>query len=285
MGNLINWTLPPTEAGWTTTYIETSDDQILWGALSSQSINDNTYYDETGGVNTYYRIRFYNSTSHAYSNYSNIIRGSLITTTYCTPEDVQRQLQIDNLGGEGRSKPTRTDIIEIIKEAEDEIDKTTGHAWREKTSIEYKTLSNYHSHEKPLYLKHRSVKTFDSEKGDKIEIWNGSEWEDYLTAKTEGRNNDYWIDYEEGIIYINNSITIYPNGIKITYRYGETTIPNDIRKATSLMAAMMILDTNDRTIMVPEGTQFNSYTTRLERMKEKIDEILQNHSEITFINP
>ena len=285
MGNLINWTLPPTEAGWTTTYIETSDDQILWGALSNQSINDNTYYDETGGVNTYYRIRFYNSTSHAYSNYSNIIQGSLITTTYCTPEDVQRQLQIDMLGGEGRSKPTRADIIEIIKEAEDDIDKTTGHAWREKTSTEYKTLSNYSLHEKPIYLKHRSIKTFDSTEGDKIEVWNGSEWEDYLTAKTEGRDNDYWIDYEEGIIYINNSITIYPNGVKITYRYGETTIPNDIRKATSLMAAMMILDTNDRTIMVPEGTQFNSYSSRLERMKEKIDEILQNHSEITFINP
>jgi hypothetical protein len=287
MGNIIKWALPPTEAGWTTTYIESSSDQITWTALANQSINDNTYYDETGGSATYYRLRFYNSTSHAYSGYSNITQGEIKTTTYCTPEDVQRQLQINDLGGAGRSKPEREDVMEFILEAEEDINKATGHSWKSETI----TDEIYSPEESdngeigiPIYLKHRKIRTLSSALGDKLEVWDGSTWNDWLTDASyiEGRNGDYWLDYNKGILWIRYTY-IYESGVRLTYRFGETTVPKDIRTVASLMAAMQILDTNDRTIMVPEGTQFNSYSSRLERMQVKIDEILSNHVEVNIL--
>jgi hypothetical protein len=288
MGNIIKWALPPTEAGWTLTYIESSSDQLTWTALANQAIADNTYYDESGGSATYYRIRFYNGTSLVYSGYSNIIQGSIITTTYCTPEDVQRQLQINDLGGDGRSKPTREDVMEFILEAEEDVNRATGHSWKSETVIDeiYSPEENINDFEIgiPIYLKHRKIRTLTEASGDKIEIWDGSTWTDWVasTSYTEGRNNDYWLDYNKGILWIRHAY-LYESGVRLTYRYGETTVPKDIRTVTSLMAAMQILDTNDRTLMVPEGTQFNSYSSRLERMQVKIDEILSNHVEVNII--
>jgi hypothetical protein len=288
MGNVVKWSLPATEAGWTKTYIESSTDQITWVVLTNQAIADNTYYDENGGSNTYYRIRFYNETSLVYSGYSNIAAGELKTTTYCTPEDVQRVLQIDDLGGIGRSKPTRDDIIDFILDAEEEINRLTKHSWKSTTITDeiYSTNANYvEGSGFPIPLNHRKIKTLTEASGDKLEIWDGSEWTDLIssTSYTEGRDADYWLDYEQGILYIKDFHTIYENGIRLTYRYGETIVPKTIRNACSLLAGIQILDTNDRTVMVPEGVQYNSYTTRITRMQEKVDKILESYTEFNLI--
>ena len=186
MGNIIKWALPPTEAGWTLTYIESSSDQLTWTALANQAIADNTYYDEAGGSATYYKIRFYNGTSLVYSGYSNIIQGSIITTNYCTPEDVQRQLQIDDLGGDGRSKPTREDVMEFILEAEEDVNRATGHSWKSETVTDeiYSPEENINDFEIgiPIYLKHRKIRTLTEASGDKIEIWDGSTWTDWVAS-------------------------------------------------------------------------------------------------------
>ena len=77
------------------------------------------------------------------------------------------------------TKPSLNTIIDWIFEAEDYIDNQTNHSWRE-TII----TNEYHDIPKrtlggrerwwtglPIYLKHRSIRSFDTSKGDKLGIW------------------------------------------------------------------------------------------------------------------
>ena len=291
MSNLLEWALPPSESDWTNALIERATSSSgPWTQIESQSASDNTYYDESGGTNNYYRIRFYNSDSGAYSSYSNILEPDSITVYYCQANDVARTLQVDEFGGEGETKPSLNDIEEWIREAQDDIDSTTHNAWRTVTvSNEYHDI-NQLSYEEgcgwPIYLKHRNIKSLDTSEGDKIEIWDGSDWVDWVASSdyTEGRDEDYWVDYEQGILYITNNVWSYlRKGVRLTYRFGNTTVTKDIRNACAMMVAIKVLETNDRTIVVPDGTERNvSYSSRINRMQDKIDNILAKHSEVQF---
>jgi len=76
---------------------------------------------------------------------------------------------------------------------------------------------------------HRNVKQLSINNGDELLIFDGSQWENYLTTKTEGRDKDYWLDYERGILYIFTYFRV-PFDVVISYRYGgaSETLSSDI---------------------------------------------------------
>jgi len=200
-----------------------------------------------------------------------------MATTYCTHGDVSNFLAISAFSGS--TIPTSTTVEDRINEAEDYIELLTGRAWQSKTvsneyheiDLEYERMTGI-----PVFLNHRYVKTLASGSGDKLEIWDGSSWADWLTdsSRTEGRNNDYWLRYEDGVLYIKNW-SRYPKGVRLTYRYGETTVPKSIKKAAILLTAIDLVSSDDRSVQLPEGTSQLDYAQKIEKWEQQTKKLLE----------
>jgi hypothetical protein len=206
--------------------------------------------------------------------------------TYCTADDVRRILQTD-FKFSSESLPSNSDVEASIEEAEDEIDQETQHSWRTTTvTDDFYDIPLDAWREGvgiPIFLKHRNVKDLDSDQGDSLEIWDGSSYEDWLSTMTEGRNNDYWVDNTMGILYLRRFWRFYrERAVKISYRYGESSVPKDIRKACAILTAIDFIMNDDRSAALNEtGDPMRvSHTERVEFMKKRVDRILKNRREI-----
>jgi hypothetical protein len=216
-----------------------------------------------------------------------------MTAIYAGTGDVRRILQT-TFPFSGTSFPTDDNVIATIEDVQDEIDHITKHAWREKTvtneffdfSKEYPVNYLHLDPGIPIFLRHREVREMGTASGDKLEIWDGgTAYTDYVATKTKGRNNDFWLDTERGILYVK---IIYPfftqKAAKITYRYGASVVPKDIRRATSYMVAIELLQNDINTnILGDTGQPQLDYATRINQMQAKVDKILKNRSEIIVI--
>jgi hypothetical protein len=163
-----------------------------------------------------------------------------MATTYASADDVANALGFPTGYFTEISTPTTAIIEKYINRAEDKIDLATGHAWRSVTiTNEYPRPSSIYRYGTGIRMKlvHRSIVTLD-----KLEIWDGSDWVDYVATKIEGRNADYWFDPESGIVYILNLFRLWPHGVKVSYTFGETTVPGDIAECATFMAALTILN-------------------------------------------
>lgn len=196
-----------------------------------------------------------------------------MATDYATPSDVQRILGLE-YPFTNNTNPTLADVEATINEAEDEVDDFTRRAWREKTITNEvhdfpQVPYNYYTGI-PIYLRRESVRDFDTAQGDKIEVWNGTDWIDWVATKTSGRGNDYWLEGEKGILYLRTTATFYrERALRVTYRYGETTVPKTIRGATAKIAASILLLNDDRSGVVDDtGTGQNvSYESRVRMIR------------------
>lgn len=209
--------------------------------------------------------------------------------TYCSAQDVADFLGVTTFSSS--TTPTKTQVESFIEMNEDYIDNETMHTWREKT-----VTDEYHHIDKLTYnrregiviwLNHRKIRTFSSSDGDKLEVWDGSDWTDYLTDKTEGRNNDFWVDYNDGVIFLNTILSSYlPRyfDLRVTYRFGETSVKGDIKKACILLTARDVLMQDDRSILLPEGTSNISLLNKAEQWKIKADEIIFSNKEIKLLS-
>ena len=204
---------------------------------------------------------------------------------YCTPTDVARILQYNlPTGFTTETSPTLYDIKEMIYLAMDEIDRETGHAWRERqiTEYEYHNIDNYHMRATgiPVHLMYREIKQLDASRDDTIEIWNGANWENYLTDRTEGRNRDYWLDYKLGTLYLRSWLWLErPIGIRLKYRYGEDVVPSAIRNVCSKMVALNILYGEDRSVLLPENSSNIDYLNKTSLLQRDIEKTLNNYKE------
>jgi len=106
-------------------------------------------------------------------------------------------------------------------------------------------------------LHHWEVRTFISGSGDKLEVFDGSVYVDWLTAgKTEGRNNDYFLNARQGRIYFQKGIPRawrYPDGVRITYRYGDYEVQGNIHKLAVLMVVRELAPMDHRTMVTTGG--------------------------------
>jgi len=212
-------------------------------------------------------------------------------TTYCTVEDVEKLLQISDRTSS--TKPSKQDIEQLILWAENKIDRITHNSWRLNTVyneyydfrdflgvryIDTPRRVRFYDDRGKIVLRHRNIR-----KILKMDVWDGSQYVDYVTNYTEGRGEDYWVDYKEGVIYFWSR---YPwrvrNAVKIDYQWGEYEIPEDIKEACAKMVARQLIASDDYSVLFPEGTSNIPLQSKSEIWKEDIEEILKRRTEIIY---
>lgn len=149
--------------------------------------------------------------------------------TYTTVDRVRRLIQRSTAFG-STSKPTEETVEQMILSKEDYIDQFTESAFRETYVIdEYHDLRRIRNRNAgySIDLDHLNVRTFDTSKGDKLEIFLGTEpWDDFISTKNEGRDKDFWMNYTEGILWLRYHAPVsYKQSIRVTYRYGGVDTP------------------------------------------------------------
>lgn len=218
---------------------------------------------------------------------------STFPLTYATPADIANMLQI--AGFIMTSRPTIARIGLMILQAEDMIDNITNHAWRTRynatstgkasasADYEYHTITfpyKYHTGI-AIHLKRRKIKTMSASSGDALELFTGSSYEDWIATKTEGRANDFWFDYNLGILYIRSTYWWgQPLKVRIKYRYGESSVPEDIRRITTMLVASELITSEDRAVLVTETGYGMSLADKARMWREQAMEELQRFVEI-----
>jgi len=129
----------------------------------------------------------------------------------------------------------------------------------------------------PCHLRHNHIVSVTS-----LKIWDGDTWEEWVGNKTEGRGSDYWVNKEEGIVYINMWV-IWRGGkeIEITYTYGRDDLPNEIKELTRLLVVKDLLLRERFSVAVPEGGEgiriaemLRYINDRIKRLEQMIQESL-----------
>lgn len=203
--------------------------------------------------------------------------------TYTTANKVANRLGFPDGYFTTSTTPTQAQIESLIEEAEDDVDFSTGHSWRATTVIEeyLNPISTYQYGTGIAFnLQNRSIRSIE-----KLQVWDGSTWEDWVITRTEGRSNDYWIDETNGVLYLVTLRSVFEQGVKIDYTYGESTVPKDIEKVTILMAAIEILNSPEFSVVLfTEASQNNARNeSKLEKWQRTVDNILFKHSEFKVI--
>lgn len=209
-----------------------------------------------------------------------------MVTTYTTADIVAGLLQTDLFTTE--TTPTLTQVEKIINRKEDRIDQKLKHSWREAESKEIllsPTFIDYRNglrYELPNY----TIKTLNSISGDKLEVWDGTKYVDYLTEKTEGRDKDFWLDYNLGVLFIRNgSRASTKKGINIKFRYGEDAVTGDIEDLCTMMTCIDLLNQYEQNIRWSEdgGNNSNPNRDRIRVWKEEIKELFNSLSNISTL--
>ena len=96
-----------------------------------------------------------------------------------------------------------------------------------------------------------------------------------------GRLRDWWIDYEMGIIYFNNSYPFFEwNAIKVAYIYGERYVEKAIEDICTKMVAIELLMADDRSVLIPEGTQNIDLASKVQLYQAEIERTLPKYVEL-----
>ncbi len=208
-----------------------------------------------------------------------------MVATYCSLAQVASFMGVPTFSSS--TEPSDAQVVEFIENNQDLIDIETQHAWRSVTvtselhTIKY-TSDNYRDGAQ-IFLGHRIIATLSSGSGDALTVWNGTIDEDYLTTRTEGRNNDWWIDLQTGILFIKTFPAPFYSGrrytVNVTYRYGDTTVATDIRKACTLLTAVDVLSSDDRSVLLPEGTQNIGLNDKFEKWQDQANRIIEKRKE------
>ncbi len=211
-----------------------------------------------------------------------------MTAEYCSAADVASFMRISITAS---SEPSIADVESIIEQIQDTIDAHTHHAWRvaritdeiynfDGFPRQFERFGDW-SDRARIYFKHRSIRQVVPGV-HKIELWDGGNWTDIVSTCEEGRNNEYWIDYNRGILHFANR---FPwrirHSIRMTYDYGDSTVHGDIRRACKMLTAAEILQGEDYTVLLPEGSSNIPQQVKSEKWEEKAYNLLDKHVELT----
>tara|TARA_B100000029_G_scaffold106459_1_gene97195 strand:- start:2846 stop:3469 length:624 start_codon:yes stop_codon:yes gene_type:complete len=206
-----------------------------------------------------------------------------MAVTYCTVEDVADFLRIPITA---TTTPNKTQVEKIINRKEEELDRRIGHTFgREKTitkEIHDLPLLYTFGWGTPLWLQHRNCKPLNSSSGDKIEIWQGasSAYDDIL-------NDTEWYEFDEvyGRLYLRGFLfsIMRKNRVRVTYRYGDTTVPDDVEDACVKLTAIELLTTSLRMDQIPIGSNQLNIDQSIKHWKDSVEECVLNRREVFFI--
>lgn len=297
IGVLIVAEKPPAGADYTTWKVhratsKTGDYSVINGDVG-QAVTDLSYYDTTGTATHWYKVSYYKAEGSVESVLSDALRG--ISETYTTVRHVQDLLGMTTL--DDTTTPTIQRVVALINRKEDRIDYKTGNAWRERFSgtksgqdmtakyVYYDVMGNYERQSGiPVYLENRNIRTFSESEGDVIEIWDGSSYVDWVANKTEGRAEDYWVDYAQGILYIRSRFSVVgPVKLRTKYRYGEDVLNKLVEDLCTKMVAIDLLASDSRSVILAEGSATLKHRDKIAMWKEENDEDLASLKEFQVL--
>lgn len=301
MGQLFEWESPVPEADWNQFIIKRgSSSSGPFSTIATIAATDSDgywvtrYWDETGATNSYYVVVPYNSSSMQSGSQSTPVTGSGITTTYTVPSKVAALMQLKQFGGDTR--PTAMEVLDAISRIEDDIDYVTGHAWRERYSLspkgddtqsgdwEYHTIDGSYRTGAGVAVKlqHRMIRDLDDAQGDALEIWDGNQYVNYLTQKTEGRNGDWWLDNTNGTVYlVGTTSSDVEKAFRIKYRFGEQSVPGDIQELATKKVAIELAMSSDRSYLIPDGGSTVRLDSKVEMWERRVEQIIAQRTEIS----
>ena len=97
------------------------------------------------------------------------------------------------------------------------------------------------------------------------------------------RLKDWWMDYEQGIVYFNNSYPFFEwNAVKVSYIYGERYLEKAIEEAATKMTVIDLLMSDDRTVLLPEGTSNIDMSSKVQLLQAEVNSILARYTEIVL---
>ena len=210
-----------------------------------------------------------------------------MATCYATTCDIADFLRISITAC---SSPSIAQVEKLIKRSEVRIERRTGHAWRLKTTQEIFSLPLLYSFGWGTYitLKHRNIRKTGAgdtklcvAAGDKLEIWNGAggTW-----ACFAGCNGAYDIEFIKGDVYLRGFIfTILRNNrVRITYRFGDESVPLDIEDATVKLTVIDLI----RSSIKMDDLEFGGSIKKEEAMlkwQEDVDKIIRDREEVYIL--
>ncbi|MBW6469613.1 MAG: hypothetical protein K0A90_00145 [Methanosarcinaceae archaeon] len=202
-----------------------------------------------------------------------------MVVTYTTTNKVANMLGFPDGYFDTNSTPTATVIEGLINRAEDRIDSTTSHSWKAKTvTKEYSRPTSVFRSGAGIRidLVHRSVQSITN-----IEIWQDGVWVDWVVDKVEGRAYDYWVDKQNGVIFLNGVRRLYPHGVRVTYVFGETTVSGGVEDCATMMVALKILNSPEfSTVLFTQvGESKPNWDSTKNLWKDEIKNILDNNTE------
>ncbi len=172
---------------------------------------------------------------------------------YADHDDVSAYLQVP--AWTTSSTPSSSWVETLLEAAEEKIDDAVGHAWgtRYRRSVDevhrVRRSRSYRVGLPAAYvdLERWEIAILDNAKGDKLEVWNGSAYVDYVDSAngfTHGPAADYFLQGREGRVWILTGIALrrtYPHGVRATYRYGATEVAGTVHDLAVKMAAVEVL--------------------------------------------
>jgi len=97
----------------------------------------------------------------------------------------------------------------------------------------------------------------------------------------KGRLRDWWLDHEMGIIYFNNSYPFFEwNAIKTSYIYGERYVDKGIEDICTKLVAIDLLMNDDRSVLIPEGTQNVDLASKIQLYRADVDRVFARYIEV-----
>jgi len=204
--------------------------------------------------------------------------------TYCTPDDVASLLQVPRFTSE--TTPSRDTVVRSILMKEAYIDSRTSQSWRLRTvtneAHEYKMSG--------IKLFWRPVRAITS-----LQLYLGSEW----TTLTEGRDKDYIVDIQFGIIYFVSwfwhptryvrygaprLFGRYHNALQVSYTWGKVfgTDPDTevIKEIAAKLVAIDLFTSSDYSDWVRQGANMVSLDNKIDVWSRQTDDELRRLTRI-----
>ena len=202
-----------------------------------------------------------------------------MAVTYCTVEDISDFMRVPI---SSTTTPNKAQVEKLINRMEEVLDRRIGHTFgRNKTiSKEIHDLPLLYTFGwgTPIYLQHRNIRDLSNADGDKIEVWkgSGSEYDDILTD-----SQWYQFDPVYGRLFLRGFIfsILRKNRIRVTYRYGDETVPLDVADACIKLVSINLLTTSLRMDRLPVGGSAMTWNDIIAQWKEDIEDCVLNRRE------
>lgn len=205
------------------------------------------------------------------------------TPSYCTAADVAAILQRPAPSEHtGDGEPTLTQWNDVILSWEDHVDRLAKTSWRIRTVTEEYPFDGLAMMPDPegfimVPLRRQNVKVLLTASGDKVEVWNGSQFDDWMTSHTQGRQGDFYLVPERGQLFLRTRV-LYGNAqqrVRLTYRYGLTAVPAAVKRATAFLAAADIATGTTMSIGGRgEGIDYVAADPRITRWQDRANILL-----------